>query len=226
MRGLYAIVDLTSVRALSLDVAKFAHALLVARPAALQLRAKNVSPREVLSLLRTLAPACRERGVPLVANDRAELAVLGACDMVHIGQDDASPDQVRAISQTMPFGISTHTEAQLAHALDAGPRYVAYGPIFATRTKEKADPAVGLSGLAAAARIVQLHPKKMPLVAIGGITLERVASIAGLADMAAVIADLLPPSDLHGTDAYAWVTARALAFQAAFAIEASIEASP
>jgi thiamine-phosphate pyrophosphorylase len=190
MRGLYAIVDTRALRARGLHPIAFATAVLVARPAALQLRAKDSSPREFLALLRAISPLCREAGVPFVANDRVDLAALAACNIVHVGQDDLAIERVRGIAPGMRVGLSTHTPEQLARALDAAPAYVAYGPVFPTASKENPDPVVGLAGLREAA--IAAERAHVPLVAIGGITLERAPEVAQIADAAAVIADLLP----------------------------------
>jgi thiamine-phosphate pyrophosphorylase len=190
MRGLYAIVDTRALRARGLHPIAFATAVLAARPAALQLRAKDSSPREFLALLRAISPLCREAGVPFVANDRVDLAALAACSIVHLGQDDLAIERVRRIAPGLQVGLSTHTPDQLARALDAGPAYVAYGPVFATASKENPDATVGLAGLRQAA--VAARRAHVPLVAIGGITLEGAPEIAQIADAAAIIADLLP----------------------------------
>ena len=211
MRGLYAIVDLTSVLARGLDPLRFADALLGARPAALQLRAKEASDEVTLGLLKALAPKCRTAGVPLVANDRPDLALRAECDMLHVGQTDATIAQVRALSSSLPIGISTHSEAQLRTAIAASPRYVAFGPIFSTNTKADPDPEVGLVALESISRV----RGEIPLVAIGGITLERARTVARFVDMVAVIGDLLPPSSDERA-AYRWVTDRARSFQDVF----------
>ena len=212
MRGLYAIVDHTSTLARGLDPLMLADALLIARPTALQLRAKDAPDDVVLHLLRALAPKCRRAGVLLVANDRADLALRAECDMVHIGQTDNSAAEVRAIAPSLPFGISTHDEPQLRGAVSDAPHYIAFGPIFTTSTKTHADPAVGLAALESAA----LACKKIPLVAIGGLTLDRAQEVSRIADMAAVIGDLMPPRHLEQDAAYDWVVDRARAFQALF----------
>jgi thiamine-phosphate pyrophosphorylase len=209
MRGLYAIVDWGTLAAHHLDPVAFADAVLRARPAALQLRAKDAPARETLALLRELAPMCHRAGVPLVANDRPDLALFAGCDLVHVGQTDMPIERVRRIAPRLGVGVSTHTLEQLDAALAARPAYVAFGPVFATTTKANPDPVVGLDGLAAAsARAVAAG---VPLVAIGGITRERVASLAGLADAVAVVSDLVP--NVAGSEALHEVTARALAFQ-------------
>jgi thiamine-phosphate pyrophosphorylase len=190
MRGLYAIIDTKLLASRGTDVLGFARAVLSARPAAVQLRAKDLPAREILTLLRALGPLCRAAGVPLVANDRADLAALGGCDMVHIGQEDLPYELVHRIAPHLGVGISTHNAAQLSRALEQRPRYVAYGPIFATTTKANPDPVVGLEGLRQASHAARAAG--VPLVAIGGITLARVHELSSLVDMCAVISDLHP----------------------------------
>jgi thiamine-phosphate pyrophosphorylase len=208
MKGLYAIVDTAILAARGTDPVAYARAVLEVRPAALQLRAKDVSSREILAMLRALGPMCRQRGVPLVANDRADLAALAGCAAVHIGQDDMPYELVHRIAPQLAVGISTHNPEQLAKALAFKPRYVAYGPVFETASKQNADPVVGLEGLQQASRLARAAG--IPLVAIGGITLSRVHELAPLADACAVIGDLyLPGASL------AAVTERARALHAA-----------
>src|SRR5580692_9277912 len=112
MRGLYAIVDAGALDVRGLDPLAFAEAVLSVSPAALQLRAKNVSARETLALLRALAPMCHRSGVLLVANDRPDLALMAGCDLVHVGQDDMPIERVRRIAPGLGVGISTHTLEQ------------------------------------------------------------------------------------------------------------------
>jgi thiamine-phosphate pyrophosphorylase len=213
MRGLYAIVDTKSLGARSIDPVAFSRAVLLARPAALQLRAKDTQPREFLALLRSISPLCREAGVPFIANDRADLAALAACGYVHVGQDDLPIERVRRIAPCLRVGVSTHNLEQLARALDAGPDYVAYGPVFATTSKENPDPIVGLAGLREAFALARRAG--IPLVAIGGITLERAELVAPLADAAAVIGALLPETMSRSMQATLdVVTARARELQA------------
>ncbi|WP_394838176.1 thiamine phosphate synthase [Pendulispora rubella] len=188
MRGLYGMLDLGTLEAQGIAPVDFAKQILTVRPAALQLRAKDFPPREMLALLRLLLPLCRRAGVPLVCNDRADVAVLAGCDMVHLGQDDAPIDFVRRISPGLRVGLSTHNLEQLARALESRPAYVAYGPVFPTSTKRNPDDVVGIEGLRAASALARSHGT--PLVAIGGITLERAPLVAPWADSAAVIAGL------------------------------------
>jgi thiamine-phosphate pyrophosphorylase len=208
MKGLYAIVDTNLLAARGTDPVAYARAVLEVRPAALQVRAKNVGARDMLAILRALGPMCRQLGVPLVANDRADLAALAGCEAVHIGQDDLPYELVHRIAPQLSVGISTHNPQQLEKAVAFHPRYVAYGPIFETVSKQNPDPVVGLEGLRAASRIARRAG--VPLVAIGGITLSRVHELVEFADACAVIGDLyLPGATL------ADVTQRARAFHAA-----------
>src|SRR5580700_2363346 len=147
MRGLYAIVDAAALEACGIEIIAFAEAVLSAPLAALQLRAKVVSARETLALLRELAPMCRRAGVSLVANDRPDLAVLAGCDLVHVGQDDMPIDRVRRIAPGLGVGVSTHSLEQLDAALVTRPAYVAFGPVFQTTTKANPDPVVGVPAL-------------------------------------------------------------------------------
>ena len=144
MKGLYAIVDTTFLDRRGTDPIAYARAVLEARPAALQLRAKELPARAILATLRALGPLCRQAGVPLVANDRADLAVLAGCEAVHIGQEDLPSSLVQRIAPQLTVGISTHSTEQLERALAARPRYVAYGPVFETTSKSNPDPVVGV----------------------------------------------------------------------------------
>ena len=221
MRGLYGIVDLDALeRRGGLDPIRFTGALVAARPCAVQLRAKNATPEQTLTLLRAMKPLCEAARVPLVANDRFDLALVSRADMVHLGQEDASPTLVRSVAPKLPIGLSTHTPEQLNSALQAHPTYVAYGPVWSTTSKALPDAVVGVSGVKQASRLLRHQAQSAgfapPLVAIGGITLERVADIAAYVAAVAVISDLVPPPDLNGSDAYEYVTARAQQFNLAF----------
>lgn len=205
-RGLYAIVDTVALGKRGLDVVAFAEAVLAARPVVLQLRAKDLGARETLALLRRLVEPCRAAGVPLFANDRADLARLAGCDGVHVGQDDLPVALARQIAPGLAVGVSTHDEAQLAAAIAEAPDYVAFGPIHGTTSKENPDEVVGEARLAAVAATCPL-----PLVAIGGIDVARASAIARAGAIGAVIGALLPDAGAS----HATVTDRAAALRAA-----------
>ncbi|HYQ01044.1 MAG TPA: thiamine phosphate synthase [Polyangiaceae bacterium] len=212
MRGLYPIVDVDSLRELGAPpraVVAFAERVLLARPALLQLRAKHLGARDTLELLRALQPLCAESGARLIANDRPDLAVLAQCDGVHIGQEDLPLPLVRTLAPGLLVGVSTHNLEQLTAALAERPDYVAFGPVFATASKERPDPSVGLALLAEAHAAAQRAG--IPLVAIGGINLERATQIAERAELGAVIAALQPNrGSLEGVSEAALELQRAL----------------
>jgi thiamine-phosphate pyrophosphorylase len=212
-RGLYAIVDVSSLVARGLDPVEFTRAVLVAHPAALQIRAKELEARELLALLRVVGSLCRMADVPMVANDRVDLAVLAGCDYVHVGQNDLSVERVRRVAPGLRVGVSTHTRDQLDEAIAARPDYIAYGPVFPTSSKVDPDPCVGLDGLAYAA--ARANAVGAALVAIGGVTLERAPELRGLAHASAAIHALLPTATPASVSPYEEVAARAVALHLA-----------
>jgi thiamine-phosphate pyrophosphorylase len=128
------------------------------------------------------------QSVRLIMNDRADLCLAADFDGVHVGQDDLSPESVRAIVGTERWlGVSTHNAEQMREADLTSADYLAIGPVFATSSKDKPDPVVGLEGVRRARALT-----RKPLVAIGGITRANAASVieAG-ADSVAVISDLI-----------------------------------
>jgi thiamine-phosphate pyrophosphorylase len=196
VKGLYAILDLELATRRGLDPLSLADELLAARPAALQLRAKAAGAGETLALLRELRARAAPLGVPIFANDRPDLAILAGCSGVHVGQSDLTPADVRQLAPTLAVGVSTHDLRQLEHALLARPTYIAFGPIFRTSSKPDHEPVVGLPALADAAQ--RCRAARIPLVAIGGISLANLERVAAHADLIAVISALLPEEGLSG----------------------------
>lgn len=196
MRGLYPIVDLDTLSGVGIDPVAFLGELMAARPPLVQLRAKSQSSRETLELLRAFRRPTREAGCLLFANDRPDLAMLAEADGVHLGQEDLPAEEVKRCFPTLAIGISTHDLAQLELALAIRPAYVAFGPIWSTSSKRNPDPTVGLAGLARARACVA---GRCPLVAIGGVTQARASELPKLAELGAVIGDLLPGSSALST---------------------------
>ena len=160
-----------------------------------QYRDKNGSSRRIFEATSTLLPMIRAAGGRLLVNDRADVALVAGADGVHLGQDDLTAEEARQVLKPGQIvGCSTHNLDQLRRA-DASPAdYLAFGPIFATRSKERPDPTVGLDALWRARQATS-----KPLVAIGGITVENArAAIEHGADAVAVIAGLLNAPDLGG----------------------------
>jgi thiamine-phosphate pyrophosphorylase len=159
----------------------------------LQFRHKGFYSRDTIAELERVALFCAAARVPLVVNDRADLAVLFHAAL-HLGQHDLPPIAARKVTGPDAYiGFSTHNETQLREAMTEPVNYLALGPIFGTSSKENPDPTVGLDELR------RLRPlTKLPLVAIGGITLENALSVleAG-ADSVAVIGDLFSGVDIR-----------------------------
>jgi len=154
----------------------------------MQIRAKQADSRTQLEIATQLACSLESARVRLIVNDRADVALLSGAGGVHVGQRDLEVAQARAIcGAPMWVGVSTHTLEQVRAADKASADYIAFGPIFSTTTKLKPDALVGIEGLRAARALT-----RKPLVAIGGVTLERARDVyrAG-ADSLAVVSDLL-----------------------------------
>lgn len=186
---LYAIIDPTLLAISELDLAE---ALAGSGVELIQYRHKTASSRQYFEVSRQLSSALNPRGVRLIVNDRPDIALLAGAGGVHVGQEDLSVEDARAVCSAFPgrscwVGVSTHTLEQLAAADRSSADYVAFGPIFPTATKQNPDPVVGTELLRKARQMT-----RKPLVAIGGITLDRAAEVyrAG-ADSLAVIRDLI-----------------------------------
>lgn len=145
----------------------------------------------MLELAVRLSVLCHEAGAMFIVNDRADVARLSGADGVHVGQDDLSPSQARTVLRAEALvGVSTHNSAQLALAIEEPVDYIAIGPVFATSSKERPDPVVGLDGVRAARATASA--RALPVVGIGGITIDRApAVIEAGATCVAVISDLL-----------------------------------
>ena len=197
---LYAILDFDLAVARGHSPERVAAGWLDAGVRLLQLRAKSLPSGPFLGLAERLAALAREAGAIFIVNDRVDIARLAGASGVHVGQEDLSPaDARRILPLPAAIGLSTHTVAQIQAAFDqpVDLTYLAFGPVFETRSKERPDPIVGLDGVRLARATIPgflRNPvsSEYPLVAIGGITLERAAAVleAG-ATTVAVIAGLL-----------------------------------
>jgi thiamine-phosphate pyrophosphorylase len=186
LQGYYAILDVQG-DAVDDRLEARAEELLAARPCCLQLRAKRLGAAALAAAATRLGPLCRTAGVRLCVNDRLDVALVVGADLVHLGQDDLPlGDARRAAAGRLGIGVSTHNLDQARAAVAGGADYIGIGPIFTTRSKERPDPVVGVEGLGQVCRAVA---GAVPVVAIGGIELDRVAAVAAAgASAAAVIA--------------------------------------
>ncbi len=159
----------------------------------IQLREKTASPREFYESAVEAIAVARTLGVKIIINDRLDIAIAARADGVHLGQDDLLVEEARRlIGPDKIIGFSTHNLKQALEADLLALDYIAIGPVFGTSTKENPDPITGLELV----REVKRRVAK-PIVAIGGITLERAPSVieAG-ADSLAVISDLYSTRDI------------------------------
>ncbi|PYU25248.1 MAG: thiamine phosphate synthase, partial [Acidobacteria bacterium] len=159
---------------------------------------KHATSRELFEVSQSISAKLSRLARPgayeprFIVNDRADIALLVTAKGVHVGQQDLSVEEARTVvGRNGWVGVSTHSLAQLDAADKTSADYIAFGPIFPTTSKENPDPVVGLELL----REARQHTRK-PLVAIGGITLERAADTfrAG-ADSLAVLRDLIVSED-------------------------------
>lgn len=159
----------------------------------LQLRAKG-PPDGQVTTGRLVEAAKRwqelaDEGTFVIINDRPDACLLGQADGVHLGQDDLPVTDVRELLPEAIIGLSTHNLDQVKAAQTLDLDYIALGPVFATKSKAKPDPTVGLDGLRAACA-----ESAFPVVAIGGIGIDRAtACVEAGARAVAVIGGVFPP---------------------------------
>lgn len=169
-----------------------------------QLRAKDMDENTLRREIAEARELCARYGAQLIVNDYWKLAIELGCDYVHLGQEDLGEADVPAIRNAgVKLGLSTHDEAELETALLAKPDYVALGPIYPTILKAMKWAPQGLARI----RAWKERIGDVPLVAIGGLTIERAAGCfeAG-ADSVAVVTDVLLNADPEAR-AREWVVA-------------------
>ena len=216
---MYAILDVDAWRGQGVVVdapgvlESIAGALLDGGAATLQVRAKRAPASATVAMLQRLLPLARAAGVPLVANDRLDLAQLAGVDALHVGQDDLPLADVRRLAPALAVGVSTHDRRQLGVALAARPTYVAFGPVFDTASKHAPDPTVGPERLAEAATLAR--SAQTPLVAIGGVTLERVPTLVAAGVRWAATIGALIAVDAGGAPDLSTIVQRTRALDAA-----------
>ncbi len=199
----YAITDQAS--ALGREDEEVALGLLRGGSSCLQYRAKKVPAKVQWRVAPILRDLCAQHGALFIVNDRVDLALACGADGLHLGQDDMPPAAARDLARRagrgdLIVGVSTHSLGQALAAQAAGADYIGYGPVFETRTKENNVPAVGLDSLAQVAAAVDI-----PLVAIGGIKLDRIESIARAGARAcAIVTALTGAADVEAETRRHW----------------------
>jgi thiamine-phosphate pyrophosphorylase len=189
---LYVILDAALLTSPEVEVAK---RLNDAGVRLFQYRNKRGSTRELFQASSALTAELSQRGALLFVNDRPDIAYLSGASGVHVGQKDLPVPESRAVMGKGKFlGVSTHNLEQFTAAAASEADYIAVGPIFATDSKANPDPVVGTAMIQKARKMTQ-----KPIVAIGGISLERAREVmeAG-ADSVAVMSDVLKAKDPAG----------------------------
>lgn len=169
-----------------------------------QLRIKEQPQASIREQIRAARAICAAHDCQLIVNDHWQLAIEEGCDFVHLGQEDVDTADLVAIrAARLRLGISTHDAAELARALALAPDYVALGPIYPTLLKQMPWAPQGLG------RIAEWKARlgMVPLVAIGGLDVERAARVleAG-AQCAAVVTDITRHPDPEART-LEWLTA-------------------
>jgi thiamine-phosphate pyrophosphorylase len=188
-RSLYAIMDVSFER--SGDSTETAEMMIRGGASIIQLRAKNLSKREMLARAKNLAQVCRRENVIFIVNDHADIAVLAGADGVHLGRNDLEVRDARMlVPPHMIIGVSAYSYDSVVQALVQGPDYVAVGPVFDTSYDGGAG-AVALKGLGVGILAQVREATGVPLVAIGGITAESAGeALSAGADSVAVLSFL------------------------------------
>jgi thiamine-phosphate pyrophosphorylase len=159
----------------------------------IQLRAKELNDSEALQIVSDALDIIKGTSAKLVVNDYWRAAIVAGAKHLHLGQEDLADADLKAIRDAgLTLGISTHDDAELETALRADPDYIALGPIFPTTLKSMRFAPQGI------AKITEWKKRigDIPLVAIGGIKLERAPEIfAAGADSIAVVSDVTQNAD-------------------------------
>lgn len=185
----YPIIDTAVLAASGFGLVDVAGEAAAAGVKILQYRHKDDWTQTQFDEAKAIAAICEASDILFIVNDRADFAhLLGAG--LHIGQDDLPPVASRKVISKSVLGFSTHNALQLRRACEEPVNYLSLGPIFATQSKQRPGPVVGIDGLAAL-RVLTAKP----LVAIGGITLENAPKVLSAgASSVAVISGILPHS--------------------------------
>jgi thiamine-phosphate pyrophosphorylase len=156
---------------------------------AVQLREKECSTLEFIQQAQSIKAFLKTRNIPLIINDRVDVALAVEADGVHLGQTDMPLETAKNIlSNTMIIGISAECLADAVAAEKGGADYLGVSPIYATPTKTDTAPALGLGGLTKIRQAV-----KLPLVGIGGLNQDNAAEVIrngadGVAVVSAIVA--------------------------------------
>lgn len=159
----------------------------------IQLREKGGSTRSMIEVAKSMRVVCRQAGVPLIVNDRIDVAIAADADGVHLGQSDFPiPLARRLLGKDKLIGGSAATLEEARVCLAEGADYIGFGPVYVTGSKADAGP---VSGPAVLKQVVESIP--LPILAIGGVTVENVGEVMkagahGIAVISAVCCQIDP----------------------------------
>ncbi len=172
---LYALIDPAVAGGRSLgDIAK----RIAASTTLVQLRDKHGSTRQLVEEARELTMVLAPLDIPLLINDRVDVALAAEADGVHIGQDDMSPADARLLlGKTAIIGLSVSTLEQAKAAPLELLDYVGIGGVYGTTSKEDAKTPIGLSGFNAVANAIRARDPKFPICGIAGINQSNAANV-------------------------------------------------
>ena len=162
---------------------------------AVQLREKDLSTDELLTLAQELRTLTRQHDARLLINDHVDLALAVEADGVHLGRHSRPAEAVRRqVGTKMLIGVSTHSQDEIRSACEQGADFVTFGPVYATPSKAAYGAPQGLNALAEVCR-----NSPLPVFALGGITSERAAEVRtagahGIALISAIIGSASPQS--------------------------------
>lgn len=171
--GLYLIINLDWHVRDSISPMEFCRKVLRGGCSAVQLRFKKTFDSVVVEAARGLRKITEKSDVPLIINDRPDIALLCGADGVHVGQDDLPPRVVSGLFAGLFVGFSTHTIEQVRKVRGRYVDYIGFGPLFGTKSKKSLYSPTGIERLRRAAEV-----SKVPVVAIGGINEKNCRRIA------------------------------------------------
>ena len=189
---LYVLVDPAQTRGASL--AEIAAAAARGGATLIQLRDKTGVTRELVDQARAIKAALAGTGVPLLVNDRVDVALAAGADGVHLGRDDLDARVARQLlGPKAIIGATVRSDEDIAALAPDAIDYVCIGGVFATASKDNPDPPVGLHGFSRLARLVRERAPGIPVGAIAGINAENAADVIragadGIAVVSAVVA--------------------------------------
>ncbi len=143
---------------------------------AVQLRAKGLDDREVLRIAKAMQEITKGSGTRLIVNDRVDIALMASADGVHLGQGDAPAEEARRLAgEGLIIGLSTHTLEQVDAAQSKPVDYIGFGPVYPPFSKQDHERVTGVARLREA-----VERSRLPVAAIGGISRDRLAELAGI----------------------------------------------